>query len=458
VVLAGWATPRAAASVSCTAALGPPALAEGPLRTVGMEPAAADLAVVPGHTYLIEVDERDNDALVEVLDSKRQAIARADHPERRTGTRRAMVTAADPPSLVVRVTGKEHAGAAGTATVRVFDLAALGTRPDCIAIVKALAAADSDYAAGEEISSGHSASPARSDARAAFLRAAEGYAAAVSALTAPADRPLRGETALALAGVEYFDLQDWAKAAEWAKTAAETLGTDEPYRRSRAEALVAAAWIEIGSTAPAERPVPGYGVHSTGLLARARRLLQRLSRFHLQRGERYDAGSQLTNIALTYLYEGRYPQCVTASQSASQLFGAIHETLRRALAWQNEALCLWGLGRLPEALRRFDRARALDPHSGARWPRTHGHAAGARDHRCGTGEGGERHRLRSGGAEPRGRAVSGRAHQDSTGRPHGRRRPLHGGQGAARSSHLDARQSRFAHSRGSPAATRGAAA
>ncbi|TLY64737.1 MAG: hypothetical protein E6K45_11205, partial [Gammaproteobacteria bacterium] len=174
--------------------------------------------------------------------------------------------------------------------------------------MKALAAADADYAAGEEISSGHSASPARSDARAAFLRAAEGYAAAVSALTAPADRPLRGETALALAGVEYFDLQDWAKAAEWAKTAAETLGTDDPYRRSRADALVAAAWIEIGSTAPAERPVPGYGVHSTGLLASARRLLQRLSRFHLQRGERYDAGSQLTNIALTYLYEGRYPQ------------------------------------------------------------------------------------------------------------------------------------------------------
>jgi len=357
MLLAGWATPRAAASVSCTAALGAPALAEGPLKTAGMEPATADLAVVPGHTYLIQVDERDNDALVEVLDSKRQAVARADHPERRTGTRRAMVTAADPPSLVVRVTGKEHAGVPGTATVRVFDLAALGTRPDCIAIVKALAAADSDYAAGEEISSGHSASPARSDARAAFLRAAEGYAAAVSALTAPADRPLRGETALALAGVEYFDLQDWAKAAEWAKTAAETLGTDEPYRRSRADALVAAAWIEIGSTASAERPVPGYGVHSTGLLARARRLLQGLSRFHLQRGERYDAGLELTNVALTYLYEGRYPQCVTASQSASQLFGAIHETLRRALAWQNEALCLWGLGRLPEALRRFDRAR-----------------------------------------------------------------------------------------------------
>src|SRR5207302_5371753 len=158
-------------------------------------------------------------------------------------------------------------------------------------------------------------------------------------------------------GVEYFALQDWAKAAEWAEAASEALGPGDSYRQARAEALAAAAWIELGSTAPAGRPVPGYGVPSAELLVRARRLLQRLSRFHLQRGERYDAGSQLTNIALTYLYEGRYPQCVTASQSASQLFGAIHETLRRAVAWQNQALCLWGLGRLPEALHQFDRAR-----------------------------------------------------------------------------------------------------
>ena len=357
MVLAGWPLPGAAASVSCTAALGAPALAEGPLKTVGTEPAAAQVAIVPGHAYLIEVDERDNDALVEILDSRSQVIARADHPERRTGTRRAVVTAADSPSLVVRVTGKEHAGAAGTATVRVFDLAALGTRPDCMAIVKALAAADADYAAGEEISRGHSASPTRGEARAAFLRAAEGYAAAVSALTAPADRPLRGETALALGGVEYFALQDWAKTAEWAEAASRALGAGDPYRRARAEALAAAAWMELGSTAPAGRPVPGYGVHSTELLARARRQLQRLSRFHLQRGEQYDAGLQLTNIALTYLFEGRYPECVTASRSASQLFGAIKETLRRAQAWQNQALCLWGLGRLPEALHQFDRAR-----------------------------------------------------------------------------------------------------
>jgi CHAT domain-containing protein/tetratricopeptide (TPR) repeat protein len=327
----------------------------GPLKTLGTAPAKADFAVLPGHDYLIEVEERDNDARVEVLDSKDQAIVLADHPERRTGTRRAVVTAPDPPSLVVRVTGKEHPTAVGTATVQVFDLAALRARPHCLAIVKALAEADADYAAGEEISRGRSTSSAHG-ARDAFLRAAHEYSAAERALAESADESLRGQTALALAGLEYLDLQDWAKAANWAEAAGEGLGSLDPYRRARAEAILAAAWIEIGSTAPAGGAVPGYGANPTELLARARNLFERLSRFHLERGERYDAGLQVTNIALTYLYQGRYSECVTASAAASRLFGSIEETPRRAQAWQNQALCLWGLGRLAEALRWFERA------------------------------------------------------------------------------------------------------
>src|SRR5438874_2837630 len=354
IVLAGWAA-SAAAGTSCTSVLGPAAVTEGPLRTLGTDPAMASIALVPGHAYLIEVDERDNDALVEILDSKNEVMARSDHPERRSGTRRAVVTAPDSASLAVRITGREHANAAGTATVRAFDLATLRDRPDCLAIVKALAAADTDYAAGEEIARGRS-TPGTSSARDAFLRAAEEYSAAERALATSADQPLRGQTALALAGVEYFGLQDWAKTADWGKAAAEMLGGDDPYRRARAEALAAAAWIEIGSSAPVGRPVPGYGVRSTELLTRARTELHRLSRFHMQRGERYDAGLQLTNIGLTYLYEGRYLQCVTASTTSSRLFGSIHEPLRRAQAWQNRALCLWGLGRLPEALRWFERS------------------------------------------------------------------------------------------------------
>jgi hypothetical protein len=95
-VLAGWAA-TGAAGTSCTTTLGPAAVTAGPLKTLGTEPATAGLAVMPGHAYLIEVDERDNDALVEVLDSKNEIMVRADHPERRTGTRRAVLTAPDRP-------------------------------------------------------------------------------------------------------------------------------------------------------------------------------------------------------------------------------------------------------------------------------------------------------------------------------------------------------------------------
>lgn len=353
-VLAGWALPGVAGSGTCTAALGTPAHVARPLKTRGTAPATVDLAVVPGHSYLIEVHERDNDALVEVVDSAGGLIVRSDHPERRTGTRRAMVTATQQQRLAVRVVGKEDANAEGTASVAAFDLTALGARPDCIAIMKTLAAADADYAGAEEILRGRSISP-QSDARTAFLRAAQEYSAAESALAGSGDPSLRGATALALAGLEYLDLQDWTRAADWAGQAAKMLA-DDPYRQARAEALSALAWIEIALSTPAGVPVPGYGVRSSELLQRARAELQRLSGFHLRRGERYDAGLQLTNIALTYLYEGRYSECVTASETSSRLFDSLRETPRRAQAWQNQALCLWGLGRLVEARRWFGRA------------------------------------------------------------------------------------------------------
>jgi len=199
------------------------------------------------------------------------------------------VTAPDRSFLVVRATGKEHSNVVGTATVRVFDLAALQPRPDCAAIVKTLAEADADYAAGRGDRERPLDSRDRERTR-CVLTGQRRISVRRACTRAPADRALRGQTALALAGVEYFDLQDWAKTAEWAKAAAELLGNEDPYRRARADALLAAAWIEIGSAAPAGRAVPGYGVRSSELLARARTELQRLSRFHMQRGERYDAG------------------------------------------------------------------------------------------------------------------------------------------------------------------------
>ena len=317
--------------------------------------------MVPGQAYLIEVEERDKDALVELLDSKNQVLARADHPERRTGTRRIMVTAITP-TVVVRVTGKEPGGMGGTATVRLFALGALGTHPDCVAALTALAKADVDYAAAEDISAGRS-SPSGTSAPDTFMKAAAEYMAAQGALTSRADRRLRGEAALAVAGVEYFGLQDWAQSAQWAENAASFLGSHDPYRRARAEELLAASWIEILQMPSAGPSAPRGGADRPAeLLIRARALLEKLRRFYQGRGERYDAALQLTYITNTYTYEERYGECLTAAAGAGREFGAIHETLRRAQARQNESVCLWGLGRFPEALRGFERAlRDISP-------------------------------------------------------------------------------------------------
>jgi CHAT domain-containing protein len=336
--------------------LGTPAAAPQAVKTAGLAPVAATLALILGHSYLIEVEEHGSDVRAEVLDARGQMLARVDHPERRSGTQRAIVLAGAVP-LAIRVTSQDSAASSGTAMVRAFDLAALADRPDCLALVKELAQADGDYAAGQQIARGH-AGPAARSAREAFTRAAEEYSTVEGALAAPGDESLRGQTQLALAGIEYLDLDEWSKTAEWASKAAQTLAEVDPYRHARAEALAAAAWIEIARGAPAGRPVPGYGVIPSELLARARSSLRHVSRFHLARGERYDAGLQLTNIGLTYLYESRFQDCVMASATSGRLFDAIHETTRRAQAWQNQALCLWGLGRLPEARHWFERALA----------------------------------------------------------------------------------------------------
>ena len=347
LLLAGSLTPLAG-KASCTQALQTPEITAPTLRTTGTTPVETPLALVSGRTYLIEIREQGNDAFAEILDATGRVVARADHPERRTGTRRAVVTALDSASVLVRITAKEESVAEASATALAFDLASLQPSA-CAEVFKTLAAADADYAQGQDISRGRTAAAGRS-AREVFLRSAAGYLAAERAPALADDAQLRGETALALAALNYQDLQDWATAVDWAKTAAASLAIGDPYRHARAEALLAAAWIQIGSATPVGQ--------STNLLGEARGLLKELTRFHLERGESYEAGLQVENIGLAYFYQGRYPECMTASATASRLFASIHETVRSAQARQNRALCLWGLGRLREARDVFERTLA----------------------------------------------------------------------------------------------------
>lgn len=332
-----------------------PALEDRRLPTRGTGPVQLSVSGLPGHRYLIEVEESGNDALVEVLDSAGRLATRADHPERRSGTRRAIATPVDAQPFAIRVTGKEHAGVSGTTRIRVRDLAGLAAQPDCLGVLELLARADADYADGQQLSRALPG-PALGSARHYYLRAAEGFLAAHRGFVATGDNALSGPTALALAAVEYQELQNWRRALEWSEAAANLLQRDDPYRRARAEALEAAALIEIATESAPGQPIAGFDADSKGLHARARRTLGELSRFHLRRHERYDAALQLNNTGVSFFYEGRFAECAAVLLGAGNEFGAIGERPRQALAWQNRALCFWGLGHLPEALHAFNRA------------------------------------------------------------------------------------------------------
>jgi CHAT domain-containing protein len=350
----------AAAPNSCSDMLG----AVGPffrqrVETHGTQAVQASVALPPGREWLIEVREQGNDALVEIRDAAGEIMAQADHPERRTGTRRAIVSTFGqaqssepaPSSLTaqvftLRITGKEHDAVLGSAEIAVFNLAEAANQPICMRAFRALAAADAQYAIGQQISRGHRTTVSVT-AHGAYQHAAESYLAAEVLLDHPGDAGgLRGEAALALASVRYYDLQDWRGSAEWAGAAEDLFGNHDAYRRARAQALAAAAWIEMANGDAALRD----------LFVRARRRLNQLYRFHAHRQEWYDAALQINNVGLADYYEGRFGDCVAAAGRASGLFARLGETPRQGLAWQNRALCFWGLGHLPEALGAFNRA------------------------------------------------------------------------------------------------------
>jgi CHAT domain-containing protein/tetratricopeptide (TPR) repeat protein len=347
------ATP--APSTSCSAALdtAKPYLRQR-LATLGTDPAQATVAVASGHEWLIEAREQGNDAIAEVQDGAGHVLAQADHPERRTGTRRIIISPSDSPSLTVRVTGKEHEAVTGTVEILIFDLAPLSQNPACVRALHSLAAADADYFIAQQISRGRLTS-ATQTARDAYLRAAKEYRAAEALLDDPADVALRADAALALAGVWYFDLQNWRESAGWASAAEDLFEHRDLYRRARAEALGAAAWVEMANSAP-QAAAAGTTADPSELLEKARRTLYRLFSFHRRRREWYDAALQINNIGLTFYYEGRYRECIPVALSASRMFANLGETPRQALALQNQGLCYWGIGHLPEALGSFNRA------------------------------------------------------------------------------------------------------
>jgi CHAT domain-containing protein len=321
-----------------------------------------ELPAAPGGSpLLVQVEERGVDVEVEILDRAGAVVARSDSPVERGAVQYAYVPATSGAiTLVVRA--NEPAGLEGT--VRVAFLAAdtpaaPAQSTDCAGALRQWADADMSYARGRSLTLGRITADAGS-ARAAFEAAGRAYTTARAALQGPANAAERGLLELNLAALAYYGLKDWSGAAFWGARAATTFAaSNNTYRRARAQAIEAAAWIELATRAADVDQTAKTPKAASAQFAQARAVLTALARLHTTRHEWYDRALQINNIGLAYTYESRFDYAVPYFVQAQRAFEDLGDTTRSALALQNIGYCDWGMGRLSAALNRFDRAMAL---------------------------------------------------------------------------------------------------
>lgn len=307
-----------------------------------------DLPVTRSQDTLIYAVENGVDIELEVHDDSGAILARADNPVARIGSQRVFLPASGKSPAFAIVRGREHAGVSGTVTVSMVRVGTAGNTPDCTRIERSLAAADQAYA------------QARARSRPLLESASVLYENIVPLVSAPQRLDDRSELQLTLAALYYYDLQDWSRSAQWADAAAATFRTgNRQYRRARAQAILAAAWMEQATKSSASSRSSSIPADSHALLTKGRALLAQLEAFHGARHELYDRALQINNIGLAYLYEARFEAALGHFERARVEFEKLGETQRAAVAIENMALCEWGLGRLSAALPMFDRALSL---------------------------------------------------------------------------------------------------
>jgi CHAT domain-containing protein len=318
-----------------------------------------ELSIAPRADALVYAVEKGVDAEIEVLDRTGATLSVSDNPVARSGVQRAWLPMSGNAPAVVVVRGHEHAGVTGSVRLLVVHPRAQPAAPACAALEKTLASGDAFYASARmdarPAGSGAAASP-----RIALESAQAQYENAIATASAVNRMAERGDIELAVAALNYYGLQDWANSAKWAEQAAATLQkSGDAYAHARAQAVLAAAWIEIATKSASSGLSSDTPTDSHQLLERARALLAKLEKFHAGRGEHYDRALQINNIGLAWLNEARFEPALAEFTRALEEFNRLRETQRVAVALQNMALCEWGLGRLSAALPRFNRALSL---------------------------------------------------------------------------------------------------
>lgn len=334
-----------------------PPIFESTFDVRGSERIQRKLLLPADATVLVLAREHGLDVRLEV---KRDAdvIALADSPIFRTGTQRAAFRTIAHARYFLDIIGKEHGTSQGRVEVRAVAMASGADAERCIAVHRALAAADAQFATGQSVTLG-SKPAAATNAADAYKASSEGYAAVAASLTPAGPSALLAEAQYAEAGALYWGVQDWegsCMAAERAVHTYEAIASEYPAAKARA--LLAAALME---TAPATKVTCGADPRfaSETRLERIRRLLAAAASFHGARGESYDQALALNDLGLTFTMSDDYASAMSAFEQARKLYELVDETLKQAQVLQNIALADYGLGRVTDALARYARALAL---------------------------------------------------------------------------------------------------
>ena len=325
------------------------------LTLSGASETRVDLPLAVRADMLVYGAESGLDVEIEARDGAGAVLGIADSPVPRSGVQRLWLPATGraPASIVVR--GREHAGVTGSVRVIVVAPADARDPSSCTSLDKSLAPADVAYASSHAVTKSSPVS-----VRVALESAAAQYEKTALAFGAAGRVEDQGQAELAIAAVDYFGLSEWTRSATWAEKAAATLQkAGDAYGNARAQALLASAWLEVGTRSASSRQSAATPADSQQLLERARTVLAKLAQFHAARGEMYDRALQINNIGLSYLYEARFEPAIQNFNLANEDFERLGETQRVAIAVMNIGLCEWGLGRLTPALPRFDRALGL---------------------------------------------------------------------------------------------------
>src|SRR5438309_619771 len=273
-----------------------------------------ELPATPGgYSQLVRVEEQGVDVEIEVLDRAGSVVAQSDSPVERSVVQYAYLPAAAGGAATLVVMAKEPAGLEGTVRTTVFAVDAAADAPAppeastaCAAALHHWAEADMSYARGRAVTVGRVTADAGT-ARTAFENAGRAYRAAREALQGSAHASERGLLELDLAALAYYGLKDWSGSAAWSATAAATFATThEPYRRARAQAIQAAALIELATKSAAVDRTANTPRPARAQFAAARALLTALAQLHAARREWYDRALQINNIGLAYTYESRF--------------------------------------------------------------------------------------------------------------------------------------------------------